>query len=135
MHSLRRTVAVRFSLTILGALLIIALWAYLGTRRVLQESLDANLAAAAQLEQAVLASRLPVAMQPGPDDWETYVKSVNRFVIIRSRDGRIVEMNTALAASIPLDSGALHNGPLLIALQWLALNRDRLAEILGNRPA
>jgi signal transduction histidine kinase len=97
---------VRFSLTILGALLIIALWAYLGTRRVLRESLDHNLAAAAQLEQAVLASRLPIALQPGPDDWDSFVHSVNRFVVIRSTDGRMVETNTGLAANMPLDTAA-----------------------------
>jgi two-component system OmpR family sensor kinase len=106
MHSLRRTVSVRFSLTILGALLIIALWAYLGTRRVLRESLDRNLTAAAQLEQAVLASRLPIALQPGPDDWDIFVHSVNRFVVIRSADGRTVETNTGLAATMPLDTVA-----------------------------
>ena len=33
-------------------------------------------------------------------------------------------------ALIALGSGALRNGPLLIALQWLALNRGRLAELL-----
>ncbi len=35
-----------------------------------------------------------------------------------------VPLDTALAA---LANGSMHNGPLLIALQWLALNRDRLA--------
>jgi len=43
-----------------------------------------------------------------------------------------VSIDAALAA---LRKGRLHNGPLVIALQWLALNRDRLAELLGERPA
>jgi ADP-ribose pyrophosphatase len=38
-----------------------------------------------------------------------------------------VPIDAALAA---LNSGALRNGPLLIALQWLALNRDRLPALL-----
>ena len=38
-----------------------------------------------------------------------------------------VSIDAALAA---LDGGAMHNGPLLIALQWLALNRDRLPALL-----
>ncbi len=38
-----------------------------------------------------------------------------------------VSIDTALAA---LDGGALRNGPLLIALQWLALNRERLSALL-----
>ena len=39
-----------------------------------------------------------------------------------------VSIEAALAA---LHGGALRNGPLLIALQWLALNRGRLAELLA----
>lgn len=39
-----------------------------------------------------------------------------------------VPIDAALAA---LGGGRLRNGPLVIALQWLALNRSRLAEILG----
>jgi ADP-ribose pyrophosphatase len=38
-----------------------------------------------------------------------------------------VPVDTALAA---LAGATLHNGPLIIALQWLALNRDRLHEIV-----
>src|SRR5262245_40675629 len=37
-----------------------------------------------------------------------------------------VPIDAALAA---LSGGAIHNGPLVVALQWLALNRGRLAEI------
>jgi ADP-ribose pyrophosphatase len=37
-----------------------------------------------------------------------------------------VPIDAALAA---LAAGAVHNGPLVVALQWLALNRGRLAEI------
>ena len=38
-----------------------------------------------------------------------------------------VPIGAALAA---LASGTMHNGPLIMALQWLALNRSRLGEIL-----
>ncbi len=38
-----------------------------------------------------------------------------------------VSIDSALAA---LKNGALRNGPLLMALQWLALNRDRLSALL-----
>jgi len=103
MYSLRRTVAVRFSVTIFVALLLIALWAYVGARRILQDALDSNLTAAAQLESAVLASRLPIAIQPGPPEIDQFIHSVNRFVAVRDRDGGIVETNTPLASSLPLD--------------------------------
>jgi hypothetical protein len=34
------------------------------------------------------------------------------------------------AAFAALSGGAVRNGPLIVALQWLALNRGRLAEIV-----
>jgi ADP-ribose pyrophosphatase len=40
-----------------------------------------------------------------------------------------VPIDAALAA---LEGGAIHNGPLIIALQWLALNRSRLPEIVRS---
>jgi ADP-ribose pyrophosphatase len=41
-----------------------------------------------------------------------------------------VAIDDAIAA---LDKNAMRNGPLLIALQWLALNRGRLSELLASR--
>jgi ADP-ribose pyrophosphatase len=43
-----------------------------------------------------------------------------------------VSIDEALAA---LPRGAMHNGPLVIALQWLALNRARLPELLTKSKA
>ncbi len=40
-----------------------------------------------------------------------------------------VPIDAALAA---LTAGTMRNGPLVIALQWLALNRGRLRELLGR---
>ncbi|MEA3071825.1 MAG: ADP-ribose pyrophosphatase, partial [Alphaproteobacteria bacterium] len=40
-----------------------------------------------------------------------------------------VSIDAALAA---LTEGTIHNGPLILALQWLALNRDRLTEIVAR---
>jgi ADP-ribose pyrophosphatase len=40
-----------------------------------------------------------------------------------------VPIDTALSA---LARGVIHNGPLIIALQWLGLNRNRLAEIVAR---
>ncbi|MDH3455420.1 MAG: HAMP domain-containing histidine kinase [Gemmatimonadota bacterium] len=102
MYSLRRTVAVRFSVTIFVALLLIALWAYLGARQILQEALDNNLTAAAQLESAVLASRLPIAMQPGPSALDSFISTVNRFVAVRDSSATVVETNSPLASDLPL---------------------------------
>jgi ADP-ribose pyrophosphatase len=43
-----------------------------------------------------------------------------------------VAIDSALAA---LAAGSIRNGPLIVALQWLALNRDRLGEIARAAPA
>jgi ADP-ribose pyrophosphatase len=40
-----------------------------------------------------------------------------------------VPIDTALAA---LAAGTMRNGPLVVGLLWLALNRGRLAELLGD---
>jgi ADP-ribose pyrophosphatase len=42
-----------------------------------------------------------------------------------------VTIDAAIAA---LAHGAMHNGFLILALQWLALHRDRLDAILAGRP-
>jgi signal transduction histidine kinase len=122
MYSLRRTVAVRFSLTMFVALLLIALWAYIGARRILRDSLDNNLAAAAQIQSAVLASRLPIAIQPGPPEMDRFVHAVNRFVAVRDADGVILETNTPLAGNLPLDQnafdGAISGDTAWVTQQW-----------------
>ena len=43
-----------------------------------------------------------------------------------------VPIDTAIAA---LERGAMHNGFLILALQWLALHRDKLDAILAGVPA
>jgi ADP-ribose pyrophosphatase len=43
-----------------------------------------------------------------------------------------VAIDVALAA---LERGTMHNGFLILALQWLALHRDRLATIVAGPPA
>jgi two-component system heavy metal sensor histidine kinase CusS len=52
MYSLRRTLAVRFSLTMFAALLLIALWAYLGAHQTLVRELESPADAAERLETA-----------------------------------------------------------------------------------
>jgi ADP-ribose pyrophosphatase len=43
-----------------------------------------------------------------------------------------VSIDAAIAA---LEHGTMHNGFLILALQWLALHRDRLDAVLAARPA
>ncbi len=103
MYSLRRTLAVRLSLTIFLALLLIAFWASMGAQHILRDELDRGLAAAAQLESAVLATGLPLPGHHGPPEEATFVLEVNRFVAVRDTAGGILQGNTVLALDLPLD--------------------------------
>jgi two-component system OmpR family sensor kinase len=105
-YSLRRTLAVRFSLTIFAALLLIALWAFLGAQRTLRTQLDNGIASALDLERDVLASGSTLPAHAGPADFGSFVHTVNRFVIVRDARGNILNMNTALAGDLPIDSAA-----------------------------
>jgi ADP-ribose pyrophosphatase len=56
--------------------------------------------------------------------------------------GLAAEHEQTLLTRVPIDaalavlgSGAIHNGPLIVALQWLALNRSRLPEIVRKGSA
>ena len=106
MYSLRRTLAVRYSLTMFLALLGIALWALGGTTRLLRAELERGISAATQIEAAVLATGRPLASETGIGDVARFVERLNRFIVARDTTGRIVSANTPLAASLHLDSAA-----------------------------
>ncbi len=61
---------------------------------------------------AVDASRVPERTHPTEGEYITVLR---------------VPIDAALAA---LTTGAMHNGPLVLALHWLAANRGRVAELL-----
>lgn len=105
-YSLRRTLAVRFSLTIFAALLLIALWAFLGAQRTLRTELDNGLVSALNLERDVLASGSTLPAHAGPRDFQDFVHHVNRFVVVRDHQGSILNLNTELARDLPLDSAS-----------------------------
>lgn len=104
MYSLRRTLAVRFSLTMLVALTLIAAWAFLGVHRAFREDLDRALNAALLLETDVLASGVPLASHTETQELSQFIEKLNRFVVLRDERGRIISSNTPLAAVLPLDT-------------------------------
>ncbi len=106
MVSLRRTLSVRFSITMFVALLVIALWAFLGAQRVLRDELDRGLAAAAHLEAAVVLSGLSIPAQSGFAERDAFVAAVNRFVVVRDADAAVLASNTPLGADLPNEPGA-----------------------------
>lgn len=88
--------------------MLVELFSYLTTPGLTDEEVTVFLA-------AVDASRLPE---------RTHATEGERISVMR------VPIARALAS---LGRDDMHNGPLLIALQWLALNRERLAEMLQRK--
>ncbi len=102
MRSLRRTLAVRFSLTMFLALLLMSLWAFLGTHFSLSRQLNESLTSALQLEATALAARSPVSFRSGSSDLDTFIRQVNRFVIVHDSSGHVVLSNTPFS-DVPVD--------------------------------
>jgi signal transduction histidine kinase len=107
MQSLSRTLSVRFSLTMFLALLVIAFWAFLGARRVLRRELDQGLAAAGRIESSIVAAGRSVPRQSAHLGVAAFVREVNRFVAVRDSSGHVLDVNTPLAAGLPVDTALL----------------------------
>lgn len=106
MYSLHRTLAVRYSATMFVALLAIALWACIGTTRLLRDELDRSLLAGTRLETAALETGRPLSVQASIGAVDDFVREINRFVVARDSAGRVVSANTPLALDLPLDTAA-----------------------------
>lgn len=106
-YSLRRVLAVRFSLTMLVALALIALWALVGVQHTLRESTDRELLSTLHLEAAVLATGSAVPPSAEPADLHVFMHETNRFVATRDAAGIIVHTNISAARGLPLDADAL----------------------------
>ena len=104
MYSLRRTLAVRFSLTMLAALMLIGMGAFFGVTRTLSHFTSQGMVSALELETDVLARGLSVARRVQSHDMASFVESINRFVVVRDAAGTVLVANTPLAHDLPLDS-------------------------------
>lgn len=135
MYSLSRTLVVRFSVTIFVALVLIALWAYLGTQRILHEQLDQGIRVAYQQQIASLAAGRTLPVHPGAVDFVQFSTTVNRFVAVRSDNGAVIETNTPLAGALPFDSAAFARA-LAGDEGWatLAWQRGRVRSLFAPAP-
>ena len=109
MPSLRRTLAVRFSCTMLVALVGIAAWTYLGIRRTMYRQLDESLQQTAALQSDMIGSVGSVAPHAGPDDPEEFVRGANRLVLLRDSTGRVLVQNANLTPPLPLNAAAFES--------------------------
>lgn len=106
MFSLRRALAVRYSVTMFFTLLIIGVWVEYGTELSLRQELDRDLLSSLGLETAALAAGHPIAFQQQWVSTDRFVDELNRFVVLRGPTGRIVQTNVSAAATLPNDSAA-----------------------------
>jgi signal transduction histidine kinase len=123
MTSLRRSLTLRFTATMLLALAAVATWAYVGVRHTLYEQLDRSLASAAQAQLDVLGAYRAPAGYRGAPDREEFVRRINRVIAARDSAGAIVAMNTELARELPLDPTAFARAragdTVFVASEWL----------------
>jgi signal transduction histidine kinase len=135
MRSLRRTLAVRFSFTTFLALLLISLWAFLGTHYSLSRQINESLKSTLQLEAAAFAAQLPALFQPGSNDLDAFVRQVNRFIVLRDSVGSALSANTAFAANLPIDRASFAQalaGQMVIASgSW---NGHRFRSLYAKAP-
>lgn len=102
MYSLRRALALRFSITMFVALLLIALWAYWGADRVIREQLDRAIESTLILHATELRHQHRIDQTLYESDYEGFIDVVNRFVILRDADGGIIDHNTAHSSDLPI---------------------------------
>ncbi|HEY7636323.1 MAG TPA: ATP-binding protein [Gemmatimonadales bacterium] len=107
--SLVRTLAVRYAMTMALALLAVGVWAYRGLRHTLLRQLDQSLQVTFELQARDLGDRGSLLMlHDGPAAEAQFLRDINRLVVVRDSTGRVLQGNTILARSLPLDSTSLH---------------------------
>jgi signal transduction histidine kinase len=106
MYSLRRVLAVRFSLTMLVALTLIAFWASVGLRRAVRLQTDRLLTGGLGIAEAILAQgqRLPAQVESGTTGERG---RVTRYIVVRDSSGTPIDANIARARRLPVDAASL----------------------------
>jgi two-component system OmpR family sensor kinase len=104
--SLRRTLAVRYSLTMAVALLGIAVWAYLGMQRTLGQQLEESLHSSFEFQAFDLIDHRRITASPAPAERDAFIRQINRFVVLRDSSGDVLQSNNGLARELALDRGS-----------------------------
>lgn len=102
--SLRRTLIVRFGLTMAAALAVIALWIHTAVERALRQEMEESLASTFVLQTDALDALGLIPKRPDPVQEGRYLRDGNRLIAVRDAAGRVLQVNTPLAESLPLDT-------------------------------
>src|SRR5262245_20374729 len=101
MYSLRRVLAVRFSLTLFIALGLIALWAMLGVQSSLRRQIDRALAGMIELQQARIAAGESFPRGQSDPDFLRYFDEGTRLLVMRDAGGKILESSASPLNEFP----------------------------------
>ncbi|MDH5805905.1 MAG: hypothetical protein OEZ54_12060, partial [Gemmatimonadota bacterium] len=104
MRSLRRILAVRFSLTMLSGVATVALGSMVSLHFIAGRLVHHSLISALEMERGVLSAGLAVARHGNGDDLDEFVAEINRFVAVRDSTGKVVAGNTPFSEFLPLRS-------------------------------
>lgn len=110
--SLRRTLVLRFGLTMAVALGLIGWWIHARVEDALRQELEESLASTFQLQSYALNSLGLIAIRPAPVHEGHFLRDVNRLIAVRDSGGRVVQANTGMAESLPLDTLCLRRAVL-----------------------
>jgi signal transduction histidine kinase len=102
--SLRRTLVLRFGLTMAAALALMALWIHAAIETAMRHELEQSLASTFQLQSYALNSLGVIAVRPAPVREGRFLRDVNRLIVVRDAAGRVLEANTGMAENLPLDT-------------------------------
>lgn len=107
-RSLRRTLAVRSAATVAVGLAVAAAVAHWSASRVLVRQLDQALGGAAFIAAEHFRSDSGPLIEPLITvDRSRYAREVNRYIVLRDADGRVVRALPQYAADLPLDTAAM----------------------------
>jgi signal transduction histidine kinase len=121
-RSLQATLQWRFCATMFLALALVGSWAYLGVRHTVRRQLDQALRAAGQTTIDVLGAHQSIAEHRDHVDRRQFVSEFNRLVLVRDSRGSILQVNSPLALSLPVDSAgfriAVDGGRAWVTSNW-----------------
>lgn len=127
------TVAWRVAATVLITLLLAAAWGYVHLRTIIADQLDQALRSGAALELAALAQSGELPSQ-APAALPDFIRTVNRFAVLRDPTGEVIRTNVMAARGLPADPGspsALAEGfGSLRTLTWEGHGRVRSLTVL-----